>query len=149
HAARRRCRHRRGRGALAAPVTSPPGTRRLTFFCELDAPELGALLADGTVITQLASLGTQVSLGLCDLSAARAVAVQRLNAAGIPLIAWQLLPAEQGYWYNLSNPHHAAARYAAFQAWTHEHGLHWAAVGIDIEPDIREVARFFANPLRL
>ena len=106
-------------------------------------------MADGAVIAQLAALGAQVSLGLRDLSAARAAVVQRLSAAGIPVIAWQLLPAEQGYWYNLSNPHHAAARYAAFQAWTHEHGLRWAAVGIDIEPDIREVARFFASPLRL
>jgi len=130
-------------------VRSRAGARRLTFFCELDAPELNTLIADGTVIAQLAALGAQVSLGLRDLSAARAAAVQRLNAAGIPVIAWQLLPAEQGYWYNLSNPHHAAARYAAFQAWTHEYGLRWAAVGIDIEPDIREVARFFASPLRL
>jgi len=88
------------------------------FFCELDAPELTALLTDGTVIAQLAALGAQISLGLRDLSAARAAAVRRLSAAGIPVITWQLLPAEQGYWYNLSNSHHAAARYAAFQAWT-------------------------------
>jgi hypothetical protein len=129
-------------------VTPRPGAR-LTFFCELDADELSALVADGTVIAQLAALDAQVSLGLRDISAARARVVQRLSAAGIPVIAWQLLPIEQGYWYNLSNPHHAAARYAAFQAWTREQGLHWAAVGIDIEPDIREVARWFANPLQL
>ena len=123
--------------------------RRLTFFCELDAPELEALFADGTVIAQLAALGAQVSLGLRDLSTARAALVRRLSAAGIPVIAWQLLPDEQGYWDNLANHHHASARYAAFQAWTHEHALRWAAIGIDIEPDIREVARWFANPIRL
>jgi len=130
-------------------VTARPGARHLTFFCELDAEDLSALFANGTVIARLAALGAQVSLGLRDLSPARAAVVQRLSAAGIPVIAWQLLPTEQGYWYNLSNPHHAAARYAAFQAWTREHGLRWAAVGIDIEPDIREVARWFASPLRL
>jgi len=130
-------------------VTAQPGARRLTFFCELDAAELDALVADGAVIAQITALGAQVSLGLRDLSAARAAVVQRLSAAGIAVIAWQLLPTEQGYWYNLSNAHHAAARYAAFQAWTREHGLRWAAVGIDIEPDIREVARWFASPLRL
>jgi hypothetical protein len=130
-------------------MTLRPGARRLTFFCELDTPELCALVADGTMIAQLAALGARVSLGLRDLSAARAAVAQRLSAAGIPLIAWQLLPAEQGYWYNLSNSRHAAARYAAFQAWTREHSLRWAAIGIDIEPDIREVARYFAGPLRL
>ena len=29
----------------------------------------------------------------------------------------------------MSNPHHAAARYAEFQSWTREHDLRWAAVG--------------------
>lgn len=123
--------------------------RRLTFFCELDAPELEALFADGHVVRQLAALSAQVSLGLRDLSAARAALIRRLNAAGVPVIAWQLLPDEQGYWYNLGNFEHAAARYTAFQDWTREHQLRWDAVGIDIEPDIREVARWFASPLRL
>jgi hypothetical protein len=121
----------------------------LTFFCELDAAELTELFADGAVAARLADLGARVSMGLRDLSAERAAVVRRLTAAGVPVIAWQLLPDEQGYWYNLANPHHAAARYAEFQRWTRAHGLRWAGVGIDIEPDIREVARWFASPLRL
>ena len=76
-------------------MTAQP--RHLTFFCELDTPELEALFADGTLIAQLAALRARVSLGLRDLSAARAAVVHRLGAAGIPTIAWQLLPDEQGY----------------------------------------------------
>ena len=59
---------------------------------------------------------------LVDLSPERAEVVRRLNAAGVPVIAWQLLPEEQGYWYNMSNAPSAAARYSAFRAWTAEHG---------------------------
>jgi hypothetical protein len=65
--------------------------------------------------------------------------VQQLNAAGIPVTAWLLLPEEQGYWFNADNAHHAAARYREFRTWSAEFGLRWARIGIDIEPDFREM----------
>jgi hypothetical protein len=122
---------------------------RLTFFCELEAGALQALFADPSVIDDLVALQASVSLGILDLSPERATVVRRLNEAGIPVIAWQLLPEEQGYWFNLANAPQAAARYADFQAWTAEHDLWWAGVGIDIEPDIREVQQLMADKRRL
>jgi hypothetical protein len=136
---------------LPAPGAALHGgqTPRLTFFCELDAEPLALLFADRVVLEQLLALGARVSLGIRDFSRQRAAVVQRLNQAGIPVIAWQLLADEHGYWYNLGNADRAAERYAAFLRWTQDHDLRWDGVGIDIEPDIREVAQWFANPLRL
>ncbi len=112
---------------------------RFGFACELEANDLQSLFADGTILQQLIDLDAGISLGLLDLSPERADIVRRLNAAGIPVVAWLLLPREQGYYFNLSNALQAAARYAEFRAWTAEHGLHWDGVGIDVEPDLREV----------
>lgn len=109
---------------------------KLTFFCELDSGTLESLFADGSVIRDLQALNAGLSMGLVDLSPERAAIVRRLNDAGIPVIAWQLLPKEEGYWYNITNATRAAARYSAFKKWTAEHDLRWDGIGIDIEPDI-------------
>lgn len=122
---------------------------RLTFFCELEADALQALFADPAVTEDLAALEASVSLGILDFSPERAAVVRRLNQAGIPVIAWQLLPKAHGYWYNARNASQAAARYLAFQAWTAEHELRWAGIGIDIELDIHEVQQLLINRWRL
>lgn len=114
---------------------------QLTFFCEMDSSALESLFADGTVMRDLQTLQARVSLGLVDLSAERAAVVRRLNEANIPIIAWQLLPQEDGYWYNVTNADKAAARYDAFRAWSAEHRLQWDGIGIDIEPDINDMTR--------
>jgi hypothetical protein len=126
-------------------MTSPP---RLTFFCELEAGPLQALFTDPAVCEHLVELRASVSLGLLDLSAERAAVVRQLHAVGIPVIAWQLLPAEQGYWFNLDNAPQAAARYEAFREWTSTHGLRWDGVGLDIEPDLHELRRLLAGGWR-
>jgi len=113
----------------------------LAFFCELETEALQALFADPAVLQDLNDLQARVSLGVLDLSVGRAQVVRRLNEAGIPLVAWQLLPKEQGYWFNVHNAHQAAARYVAFKAWSAENGLKWAGVGLDIEPDMRDAER--------
>ena len=112
---------------------------RLTFFCELEADDLQTLFADPVVIDMLASLQAGVALGLIDLGEARGTVVRQLNQAGIPVTAWLLLPKDQGYWFNIDNAPQAVARYAAFKAWSEEHDLRWEGVGIDIEPDYREL----------
>jgi len=111
----------------------------LTFFCELERGALRDLLAEPNVVATLRALGAGVSLGLIDLSAERAKAVRALNAAGIPVTAWLLLPREEGYWFNLDNAPQAMARYAAFREWTAAFGLRWASVGLDVETDIRDM----------
>jgi len=112
---------------------------RLTFACELEMDALQALFADSAVVDDLAALEASVALGILDLTSERASVVRRLNQTGIPLIAWQLLPKEEGYWFSAGNARQAAARYNDFKAWTDEHGLQWTGIGLDIEPDMREV----------
>jgi hypothetical protein len=111
----------------------------LTFACELESGLLAALLERPELIPSLQQLGATVSLGLLDLSADRAAAVRRLNAAGVPLVAWLLLPKEQGYWFNADNATAAVARWDDFLAWTAAEGLRWDGVGLDIEPHIADV----------
>jgi len=110
----------------------------LTFFSELESEPLDQLLTQ-EVLEGLAELHAGISLGILDLSPRRAEVVRRLNQAGIPVTAWLLLPKDQGYWFNLDNAPQATARYTEFKAWTVENHLHWAGVGLDIEPDIREL----------
>ncbi len=117
----------------------------LTFFCELDTLALEDLFADPQIVRDLQALHAGVSLGLRDLSAGRAAVVQRLNAAGIPVVAWLLLPEAQGYWFNLDNAAEAIAFYNAFKAWTATYGLQWDGVGLDIEPDMRALQKLLTG----
>jgi len=120
----------------------------LTFACELDADPLQALFAEPAVLDDLAALKAGIALGILDLTPQRAAVVRRLNRAGIPLVAWLLLPREEGYWFNLGNPAQAAARYHDFKAWSSEHDLRWDAIGLDIEPDMREARLLAARKWR-
>ncbi|MBN2390490.1 MAG: hypothetical protein JXR84_07200 [Anaerolineae bacterium] len=123
-------------------------TPMLTFFCELDAAALQELFSTPHIIEDLRALSASVSLGLRDLSLERAEVVQRLNAAEIPVVAWLLLPEVQGYWFNLDNAPEAIAFYADFRTWTATHGLRWDGVGLDIEPDMRELKKLLAGNRR-
>ena len=111
----------------------------LTFFCELDPDPLNALITD-SLIADLKTLNARVSLGLRDFSPERAQVVRRLNQMDIPVIAWIVLPVNEGYWLNLRNSTQANQRYAEFRVWTKAEGLKWAGVGLDIEPDLRDLS---------
>lgn len=110
---------------------------RLTFYCELESEPLQALI-DKQIIADLSALQARLSLGILDLSPVRAKIVRRLNKAGIPVIAWLLLPKEHGYYFHLRNAPQALSFYEEFHLWSEENGLLWAGVGLDIEPDIRD-----------
>jgi hypothetical protein len=118
---------------------------KFIFGCELPTHELRDLFADPLVMEALVELGAGVSLGLVDLSAGRAAVVRQLNGAGVPVTAWLLLPKDQGYWFNADNAPLAAARYAEFKAWTAEHGLRWAGIGVDVEPDFAELQQLLGG----
>ncbi|MDY6873306.1 MAG: hypothetical protein SVR81_04980 [Chloroflexota bacterium] len=111
----------------------------LTFFTELKPKPLVNLFNNPDVIDQLQTLRAAVSLGILDLSEERAGVVRKLNKAGIPVIAWLLLPEEEGYWFNSDNYEAAMTRYFAFREWTAEHDLKWSGVGLDIEMDINKM----------
>ena len=125
------------------------GLPELTFFCELEAEALAELFADPAVLANVQALNAGISLGIVDLSPERADVVRRLNAAGVPVVAWLLLPEAQGYWFNLDNVAQASARYDEFRAWTVAHDLKWDGVGLDIEPDSNEIALLLTSPSRL
>lgn len=116
--------------------SSPP---QITYACELEIESLQALFAQPDVIDFLTSTESAVAMGLLDLSNERAEVVRRLNEAGVPVTAWLLLPKEDGYWFNLDNHAQATAYYEKFLAWSRQNNLHWARVGLDIEPDLRAV----------
>lgn len=120
----------------------------LTFFCELEPSPLQTLFSQTEILRTLKALDAAVCLGILDLSPERAAVVRRLKQEDIPVTAWLLLSKDQGYWFNLDNADHAANRYVAFQEWSAEHGLHWRAVGLDIEPDINELQVLAASRLR-
>lgn len=111
----------------------------LSFACELNTPDLQTLLADGNVTKDLQALHASISMGILDISKERAQVVKKLNKAGVPVVAWLLLPKDQGYWFSLENASQAVDCYRAFKSWSSEYGLIWDGIGLDIEPDIREI----------
>lgn len=120
----------------------------LTFFAELAAPALTALLATPGVLDDLARAGAGVSLAILDLSDDRAGAIRTLTERGIPVTAWLVLEPEDGYWLTVDNAALASARYDAVRAWSLRHGLHLHGIGLDIEvPEVDAIA-LTARPLR-
>ena len=99
-----------------------------------------SLFADRNVIASLNELHAEVAVAILDFAPERAAVVHRLNQAGIRVIAWIVLPKEEGYYLDADNSPAAMARVAAFEKWTAENGLKWAAVGLDIEPNFAELA---------
>ena len=68
---------------------------QLTFFCELAPEPLEKLFNGRFVIDDLKALNALLSLGILDFSPTRAELVKRLNK--VPVVAWLLLPVEDGY----------------------------------------------------
>ncbi len=119
----------------------------LTFACELDPARLGSLFADGSVCADLVALRARVTLMISDLSAERALVVQQLNTAGVPVVAVPLVSLDDGYYFTPDNVPRAIAAYERWQAWTIEHELRWSGVGLDIEPDAAIYLQLMRRPL--
>ena len=120
----------------------------LTFFCELDGQNLKKLFENRFVFDDLKSLDASISMGILDFSEERVQVVRQLNLLGIPVRAWLLLPKEKGYWFNLNNSDDALQFYEDFKLWSKENDLDWAGVGLDIEPDINDMAGVLNTPLK-
>lgn len=100
-----------------------------------------ALFATTGLITQLRDLHAFVAVAITDFSPERVSIVRTLNQEQIPAVAWIMLSSEDGVYLNAGNAPAAAARVKAFERWTSDNNLHWAAVGLDIEPDFDELSR--------
>lgn len=144
---------------LIALASSPPaGVRvqgpgvepQLMFACcDQGDTQMQSLLSDPQVIADLKDLHAGLAVAVPDFSPERADMVRRLNQAGIPAVAWLMLSQEQGFYFNADNAPQAAARFAAFDAWSCEQGLRWQGVGLDIEPNFAELTALEVNKWRL
>ena len=118
----------------------------LTFFCELESAPLSELFSGNKLINTISKLDANISLGLLDLSSERAEVVKKLNRANIPVTAWILLDKDQGYWTSLDTIEETAIQYNMFKAWKAKYKLDFAAIGLDIEPELNTVSALSKNP---
>lgn len=131
-------------------VRGPGVSPHLAFACcEHGVGEMEALFADPGVIAALRDLHAGIAIPILDFTPQRAAVVQHLNHAAVPVIAWIMLSREQGYYLNADNAPQAAERMAAFDKWTADNRLQWAAVGLDVEPDFGEFSQLKGHPWRL
>jgi hypothetical protein len=112
----------------------------LVFASDQSPGELESMLSQPGVIAELIDLKAGIALALPDLTVDRASLVRQLNRDGVPVTAGLTLPAEQGYYLNASNGRQVEARFEDFEKWTTANGLRWAAIGLDIEPNIQDFA---------
>ncbi|MFZ3199544.1 MAG: hypothetical protein WA175_00190 [Candidatus Acidiferrales bacterium] len=120
----------------------------LFFACDLKTDQLESFFSNTAMVANLKELNAGIALGISDFSPARAQVVRQLNQAGIPVIAGLMLPG-QGVYLNAGNAPEAAARFAKFESWTTAYGLKWSAVGLDIEPNLKDFADIRNHRLRL
>ena len=117
--------------------------------CDHGIEEAHNLFADPAVISALQNLHAEVTIAILDFSPQRADIVRRLNQQGIPVVAWIMLSKEQGYYLNADDAPEAAARISDFEQWTSAQALHWAAIGLDIEPNFSRLAELRSHRWRL
>jgi hypothetical protein len=112
----------------------------LVFASDQPTGELESMLAEPGVVADLIDLKAGIALALRDLTVDGANLVRQLNRDGIPVTAWLTVPTEQGYYLNASNGRQAEVRFEDFEKWTTANELRWAAIGLDIEPNIQDFA---------
>jgi hypothetical protein len=117
--------------------------------CDQGIAQMQELFADPNVVADLKSLHAQVAVAIADFSPERAKIVHMLNQQQVPVIAAVMLQTKDGPYFNAGDVAEAPAQIAAFEKWTQDNGLHWAAVGIDIEPNFGELAALKNHPWRL
>jgi hypothetical protein len=88
-------------------------------------------------------------MGMLDLSPERVQVLRDLNTAGIPVVAWLLLPEEKGYWFHSGNADEAAARYVEVRDWAVANNIVFSGIGIDLELDMNDITLFQEDKLQL
>jgi hypothetical protein len=138
-------------GSSAAIQVRGPGVAPQLGFacCNEGIARMQALFNNPDVVANLRDLHAQVAVALDDFSPERAQTVQFLNEQQIPVIAGLSMPPDEGYYFNADNVAEAPARIAAFENWTRDYGLRWAAVGLDIEPDFSKLTALKSHRWRL
>lgn len=121
----------------------------ISFFNEMNSRDLVTMFEDTTIIETLRKMNAEVRMGLVDLTYDRVQVIKKLNEAGIPVVAWLLLPEDEGYWFNASNGLLAYKRYRDVIQWAEFNGLQFKTIGIDLELDINDANLIRENPWNL
>lgn len=111
----------------------------LVFASDQPTSELESMLAEPGVVADLKDLKAGIALAP-NLTVDAASLVRKLNRDGIPVTAGLTVPAEKGYYLNASNVRQAKVRFEEFEKWTTANELRWAAIVLDIEPNIQDFA---------
>ncbi len=117
--------------------------------CDQGIAPMQVLFADHDVVAALHDLHAQVAVAIADFSPERAQVVRFLNQQQIPVIAGVTLQTKDGPYFNADDAAEAPAQIAAFEKWTRENGLHWDAIGLDIEPNFGQLAALKNHRWRL
>lgn len=124
-------------------------TPQLSFFNEQDGKALKTLFSDSMLIPTLQKLHAEIRMGILDFSPERVEVTKELNKAGIPVVAWLLLPKEKGYWFHSRNAKDAFARYAEVKNWAAKSGIQFSGIGIDLELDFNDLDLFKNHKINL
>ncbi len=120
----------------------------LIFSTELEGVALLHILQQEHVLEELVRQQYGIALAMIRFTDEQAAVVRLLNAHQIYVVAWLLLPPEEGYWFNLQNYPQAVQHYHAFRGWAVMHQIHVHAIGLDVEPPVQEVATMSSWGLR-
>ena len=135
---------------LFLPFSISSGEKPLiSFFNEQNSKDFTELFSDTTLIRELVEMKAELRIGLLDLTPERASVIQGLNRAGIPVVAWLLLPEDDGYWFSMFNGEKAVRRYEDFVRWSSEYSLEWKGIGIDLELDMNDAKLAVSHPWKL
>jgi hypothetical protein len=105
-------------------VQGPGMAPQLMFACcDHGMSQMQSVLTNPDVIANLKSLHAGLAVAILDFTPERGELARRLNRYGIPVFASLSMPPEQGSYFNAENAPQAAARFAAFDAWSREQGL--------------------------
>ena len=119
---------------------------QLTYMCDMPAAELAGFF-DEALIAHMGVHRLRLCLTMRDFSPLRAELVRRLNRARIVVVAWIVRDEHDSVRdYRMHDAALVGERYREFLQWSTHHGLGWDAIGIDIEPDIRDAVRFGDQP---
>ena len=121
----------------------------LSFFNEMEGAEVKKLFSDTSLIPSLLQLNAEIRMGMLDLSPERAAVIKELNKAGIPVVAWLLLPKDEGYWFNSWNGDKAIERYHQVKKWADENGIVFKGIGLDLELDYNDIELWKHNRFKL
>lgn len=122
---------------------------KISFFNEMKSGPLMELFRDSSVVENLQTLNAEIRMGIMDISTERAEIIKMLTRKGIPVVAWLLLPEEEGYWFHAGNGSQAIARYQEVKRWADSHGVQLHGIGIDLELDYNDITTAKTNPWSL